>query len=138
MSGAVAIVTTYLAIAAGGAVGGALRYLLGSLVDRRHTGRFPWGTLLVNISGALVAGALAAAFAQAGTLNTTASAALLIGVCGSYTTVSSFSLQALTLMQSGHAGRAALYVLLSVTGCLLAVAAGHGLALSLVTTGVTA
>lgn len=130
--------TSYLAIALGGALGGALRYLLGSLVDRRHAGHFPWGTLLVNTSGALIAGALAAAFAHFGLLGSTAAAALLIGACGSYTTVSSFSLQALTLMQSGHAGRATLYVLLSVAGCLLAAAAGYGLVLSLLATGAPA
>ncbi len=129
---------SYLAIALGGALGGAVRYLLGALVDRRHAGGFPWGTLVVNTSGALVAGALAAGFAHFGRLDSIAAAALLIGLCGSYTTVSSFSLQALTLMQSGHAGRAALYVLLSAAGCLLAAAAGYGLALSLLVAGAAA
>ena len=126
---------SYLAIALGGALGGALRYWIGGLVDQRHEGRLPWGTLIVNISGALVAGLLAAAFERAGLLDSPAAAALLVGVCGSYTTVSSFSLQTLSLARSGQCAQAAGYVAGSAAGCLLAIAVGYGLGAALLAGG---
>lgn len=117
---------TYVTVAVGGALGGALRHALGSWADRRVAGTFPWGTLLVNVTGCLAAGFLAGMLAsRQGPLVT----GLLVGVCGSYTTVSAFSLQTLALLQQGRGPAAAAYAGLSVAGCLAAAAVGLAAAL---------
>lgn len=117
---------TYMAVAVGGALGGALRHVLGSWVDRGLPGTFPWGTLLVNLSGCFAAGFLAGLLAShQGPLVS----GLLAGVCGSYTTVSAFSLQTLTLLQHGRRPAAVAYAGLSVAGCLGAAAIGLAAAL---------
>ena len=112
----------YLAVALGGAIGGALRYWVGTLVDQRHETPFPLGTLVVNVTGALLIGAFAA-LAQ-DWLTGLWWSALAIGLCGSYTTVSSFSLQCLQLVQKQRPMLAAIYVLGSVIGCLLGTVIG--------------
>lgn len=112
---------TYMAVAAGGALGGALRHVLGSWVDRRAPGTFPWGTLIVNLSGCFAAGFLVGMLASRQTPLVTG---LLVGVCGSYTTVSAFSLQTLTLLQQGRRTAATACVALSVVGSLAAAAIG--------------
>ena len=111
----------------GGALGGVARVLLNETFTRLIGSDFPWGTLLVNVSGALLIGGLAA-IAMAGDtlLPPTAWAFLAIGVLGSYTTVSSFSLQTLTLLQRGSRGAALANVLLSVCLCVGAAAFGFG------------
>lgn len=119
---------TYVAIAAGGAAGGALRYLVGGIVDRRFAGSFPWGTWVVNATGALLIGLFAGLIARYDWPSGAWSGALVIGLCGSYTTVSSFSLQALYLFRGERHVAAATYVLSSVAACLLATLAGYVLA----------
>ncbi|ABM62679.1 CrcB family protein [Halorhodospira halophila] len=94
-----------LAVAAGSALGGVARFWVAALVNRRLGEAFPWGTLVVNASGALLAGLLAAVLAATGGL-ATLEGLLLIGFCGSYTTVSSFALQTFTLVQAGGWPRA--------------------------------
>src|SRR5690606_25374656 len=113
-------------VAIGGAAGAVARYHVAAAVERRLGSVMPWGTLLVNLSAALLAGLLLALF-NLGRLPVPAGWLLLItGVLGSYSTVSSFSIQTLVLArQHGHPGRAMLYVLLSVPGCLALVAAGY-------------
>ena len=108
-----------LAVAAGSALGGILRYWVDTRVSRRLGTGFPWGTLLVNASGALVAGAIAAWLAGPGGGFTSAPALLVIGLCGSYTTVSSFSLQTVSLALQGRLSWALYYVLASLFICLL-------------------
>ncbi len=109
-------------VALGGAAGGALRHAVSQGVHRLAGSEFPWGTLVVNDSGAALIGVLAASLPD--TATHTASAALLVGLCGSFTTVSSFSLQTLALMRSGRPLRAAVNVIGSVTLCMGAVGAG--------------
>jgi CrcB protein len=110
-------------IAAGGALGTLLRYLLGGPITSLTGGRFPLGTLLINVAGAFAIGLFARAF-----LNThahqTLRAALMVGVCGGFTTFSAFSLETITLIDNGLPLRAVAYVLLSVTLSLLAAVAG--------------
>lgn len=114
------------AVLVGGAIGGMARYWLSGFVSRRLGDRLPWGTMAVNVSGALAIGILAGALAGAGEgLAGLPWLALGIGILGSYTTVSSFSLQTLVLLREGAAGRAALNVVLSASLCLSA--AGLGL-----------
>lgn len=95
-------------IALGGALGGMGRFAVSNAAAKRLGKAFPWGTLMVNASGALVAGWLLARYGLQHHDPTWIFA--IIGLLGGYTTVSSFSLQTLELYQSGQATRAALNV----------------------------
>lgn len=106
-------------IAAAGALGGMARVWVGNRVTDRLGSRFPWGTLAVNVSGAAIIGILAA------TLQPRIEAAenllwlaSIVGLLGSYTTVSSFSLQTLTLMQTGGWRRASFNIASSILLCV--------------------
>ncbi len=110
-----------LCVILGSAAGGAARYWVGLWVTARAGGAFPWGTLLVNVSGAWLIGLLAGVI---GLYGGALQALLIFGFCGSYTTVSSFSLQTLQLVHRGRPLRAMTNVALSVAVCLVAVCAG--------------
>ena len=116
------------AIAAGGALGALLRYGAMAGAARLLPGAFPWGTLLVNVSGSLLMGAVYVSLLERGVLPAPWRAFLAVGLLGAFTTFSTFSLDALALMAGGAPGRAAVYVLASVVVCLLAAAAGMVLA----------
>jgi CrcB protein len=101
-------------VALGSAVGGVLRYLLGGWVQERAGTSFPLQTLLINVTGSLLLG-----FVQRYALETTAISAevrtlLTVGVCGGYTTFSTFSLETVRMLEDGDWRRAALYIGLSV------------------------
>jgi len=120
--------TDLLLVAAGGGLGGVARYRLSGLVARHAGDVFPWGTLAVNVSGALAIGVMAGLVPGGGAYVEAPSApwlALVVGVLGSYTTVSSFSLQTLALIQRGAPGRAVANVALSLALCLGAAALGY-------------
>jgi len=108
-----------LAVALGGAAGGVLRYTLSGLVSRRIGETFPWGTLFVNVSGCFVIGLMAPVLQEGSLLR----AAILTGLLGGYTTVSSFSLQTIALMREGQ-WVAALGNCAASVGLTLAAAAG--------------
>lgn len=110
-----------LAVALGGAVGGALRYGVSGWVGRRVGETFPWGTLAVNASGAFVIGLLLGALPRLGERAGSLWLVLAVGLLGSYTTVSSLSLQAVLMARDGVPLRAGLYVGLSLLGGLAAV-----------------
>lgn len=111
--------SSLLLVALGGALGGMARLGVGDLVARCMGVAFPWGTLVVNLSGALAIGAVA------GMLEATGWAwqLLAIGLLGGYTTVSSLSLQTLTLWQAGRPLAAAGNVLATLALGLAAVGA---------------
>ncbi len=127
---------TTLWIAIGGALGSIARYWMAVGVARLTGPDFPWGTILINILGSFVIG-LFAALTAAGTGRWAVPADLrsfvMVGICGGFTTFSSFSLQTLELMRDGRMGQAMANVLLSVALCLAAVAAGHAAATALAT-----
>jgi CrcB protein len=112
----------YAAIAAGGAIGTVLRYRIGLWFAGTVGEAMPWGTIAINVTGSFVIGLFAALF-EGGRLHASPEwrSFVLVGLCGGYTTFSSFSLQTLTLVQTGHPGRALANVLVSVTLCLVAV-----------------
>jgi CrcB protein len=107
-------------VALGGAVGAALRYGLGLLPWR---GTFPLATLLTNVLGAVVIGFIAGMAARRG-LSDNAVLFFKTGVCGGFTTFSTFSLEACTLLQRGQVWHAGTYILLSVALCLAGVTLG--------------
>ncbi len=117
-----------LLVALGGALGGVARFWLSTLVARRFGEGFPWGTLMVNVTGSAALGALAVVLLDSAgpeALRHSLSLGLALGMLGSYTTVSAFALQTLVLTQTGQGGRAALYVALSLVLCLAAAASGY-------------
>jgi CrcB protein len=113
----------YAWIAIGGALGTMGRYWVNLLFTARFGEAMPWGTIFINISGSLVIGLFAALTDTGGRLLVPPEirSFMLVGLCGGYTTFSSFSLQTLALIQTGELARALANVLLSVTACILAV-----------------
>ncbi|MCJ8520599.1 CrcB protein [Pseudorhizobium tarimense] len=118
-------------VAAGGATGSVLRYLVGLWSLRSLGPTFPWGTMIVNVVGSFAIGLLAELVARR--LNASAEMRLLLvtGFLGGFTTFSAFSLDALTLFERGAAGTAVAYVLGSVVISLMAVVGGLALGRSM-------
>jgi CrcB protein len=123
----------YLWIALGGALGTVARYWFSGFVARIIGETFPWGTLLVNVSGSFIIGFFAALTGPDGRMfvGSTARQFVMVGLCGGYTTFSSFSLQTLNLMNDGEWLRAGGNIVLSVALCLIFVWLGQVLAMSL-------
>jgi fluoride exporter len=123
-------VITYLWIALGSALGGVARYGASSLIAGWFGQTFPWGTLLVNISGSFVIGFFASLTGPDGRVMVAPDMRqfFMVGICGGYTTFSSFSLQTLTLMRAGDWVGAIGNAVFSVLLCLVAVAFGTWLA----------
>ena len=113
----------YIWVALGGALGTTGRYWLSGVVARMVGETFPWGTLLINVTGSFVIGFFGALTGPDGRVfvGSTARQFVMVGICGGYTTFSSFSLQTLTLVQEGDVLRAGLNIGGSVVLCLLSV-----------------
>ncbi len=119
-------VTTWLAVAAGGALGSLARFWLAAIMTMLTGPRFPWGTLLINVLGSFIIGLVAgltAVPARIG-MHPDVRVFLMVGICGGFTTFSAFSLQTLELLQSGEVASALGYMSGSVLFCLIAVWAG--------------
>jgi CrcB protein len=114
----------------GGAIGGIARFAVSTLVGRQLGEAFPWGTFIVNVSGALLIGVLAGLARKAGGLfaEDLFRDFVVVGICGGYTTVSSFALQSVTLALEDERASAIFYVALSAAACVGAVACGFALA----------
>ena len=115
---------TYLSIALGGALGSMARYATGVYVGRWLGMAFPWGTLLINIVGSFLIGAFAESFALRWDSSPLTRVFLIVGVCGGYTTFSTFSLDIVTLINRGEALAAAAYIVASVALGVAALFAG--------------
>lgn len=112
-------------VAFGSAFGGIARFFVSGLVARAFGETFPWGTMVVNVTGAFTIGVLSTLADTQVLFNRPEAWPLAItGFLGSYTTVSSFSLQTLALIRDGEWPRALGNVVLSLALCLAAVAAG--------------
>ncbi|HJS88142.1 MAG TPA: fluoride efflux transporter CrcB [Acetobacteraceae bacterium] len=118
----------YVLIGLGGALGSMARAWMTLLVARVAGATFPWGTVLINVLGSFVIGFFGTLTDGLGgryAASAEARAFVMIGICGGFTTFSSFSLQTLELLRHGRIGPAAANIGLSVAVCLAAVAAGH-------------
>jgi len=124
------VVSGLICLVLGSVLGGAARYFVSGVIARRMGETFPWGTVIVNVSGAFVIGIFGAMASDEASLMASPNPWLfaVTGFLGCYTTVSSFSLQTLSLARDGESTRAVGNVLLSVSLCLLAVACGFKLA----------
>jgi CrcB protein len=120
------------AVAAGAAAGGLARYWLASAIHHRLGSGFPWGTLVVNVTGSLLLGfILRYAFATPG-VSVELRALLTTGFCGGYTTFSTYSYETAALLEDGLYERAALYAFGSMVVALAATFCGFVLARELV------
>ena len=117
----------YLWVAIGGALGSVSRYWLSNVIASRVGESFPWGTLTINVTGSLVIGTFAALTLPevAGPNRMTVIQFFMVGICGGYTTFSSFSLQTLNLLRDRQWLYAGSYIVLSVVVCLIAVWLGY-------------
>jgi fluoride exporter len=115
---------TVLAIAVGGALGALARYGLGTAVTSRTGTGFPWGTFVVNVSGAFVVGLLFVLFTEWFDPAEWLRAGLTIGFLGAYTTFSTLALDSVLLAEDARLGAAAFNALGSLAAGLVAVVAG--------------
>jgi fluoride exporter len=120
----------YLWIALGSALGGAARYWFYGFVARVLGETFPWGTLTVNVLGCSLIGLFATLTGPEGRWLAPSSFRMFVmtGICGGYTTFSTFGLETLNLARSGEWFKAAANVLASLLFCLAGVWIGHALA----------
>ncbi|HEX4342422.1 MAG TPA: fluoride efflux transporter CrcB [Verrucomicrobiae bacterium] len=120
----------YLWVALGGALGSVTRFWLNGLISAGFGETFPIGTLIINVTGSFAIGFFSTLTGTDGRwlVPITARQFVMVGICGGYTTFSSFSLQTLTLAQDGQWFRAGVNIVGSVVFCLVAVWLGHVLA----------
>ncbi len=121
---------TYLAVALGGALGTVGRYYLSGAVASAFGETFPWGTLIINVTGSFIIGLFAVLTGPDGRylVGSVTRQFVMIGLCGGYTTFSSFSLQTLNLLRDGEWLGAGWNIIGSVVLCLLFVWIGAALA----------
>jgi CrcB protein len=115
----------YIWVAIGGALGSVSRFWLNGIISSRFGETFPWGTMLINITGSFVIGLIGALANPEGRMDSQSRAFttqfLMIGVCGGFTTFSSFSLQTLNLLRDREWLYAGGNAVLSVVLCMAAV-----------------
>ncbi|MCP3397715.1 fluoride efflux transporter CrcB [Bradyrhizobium sp. CCGB20] len=131
--GSFAVLSGVIAIVVGSVLGGCARYFVSGAIARQLGETFPWGTMTINVTGAFLIGIFGALATHPGSVFAAPDPWLfaVTGFLGCYTTVSSFSLQTLTLARSGEPMHALGNVVLSVGLCLAAVSCGFILADSL-------
>ena len=118
----------YAWVAIGSAAGGVIRFLLGTLIQQRTGTLFPVGTLAINVTGSLALGFIFRYALETPAIGPEVRALLTAGLCGGYTTYSTFSYETAALIEEGAYHRAAWYVGLSLLLSLAATFLGMGLA----------
>ena len=112
------------AVAAGGALGASLRYLIAAVTHEFLGHDFPYGTLMVNIIGSFVIGYLLVLLPEQEGGIPILRLLLITGVLGGFTTYSAFSVETLQLLQDGHLNKAGLNIVMTLAFCFVAVWAG--------------
>ena len=113
-----------IAVGAGSFIGGIARYLV-SLVMKGISKGFPWATLLVNLLGCLIIGLLWGFLSHNASESTSWGLFLTVGLCGGFTTFSTFSKEALTMLQTGQIWGFASYIAISILAGIALVALGY-------------
>jgi CrcB protein len=121
------IMVSYLLVGIGGAIGSIARFWLSGLIATRFGQTFPLGTLIVNVTGSFVIGLFAALSEPGGRwlVHPSCRQFFMIGICGGYTTFSSFSMETFALGQEGEWFHAAMNTIASFALCLFAVWLGY-------------
>lgn len=109
-----------LMVGAGGFIGSVLRYIVG-LIPMREGSTFPVKTMCVNVAGAFLIGIIAASVLRHGDMSPRMVLFLKVGICGGFTTFSTFALESVGLLQSGKSLQAILYIVFSVVLSIFAV-----------------
>ena len=120
--------SNYIWIALGAVVGASARYFLNTLIARDFVSAFPYGTLLINITGSLILGFFLVFSTERALLDPRWRLLIAIGFCGSYTTFSSYAFESLALLEQGQWLLTGINIIASNTLCLAAVLAGAALA----------
>ena len=126
------MIKTLLFIAIGGAFGAVMRFLSQATVYELVGKTFPYGTLFVNVTGSFLMGLLSIFLVEKFNLSAEWHLAILVGVLGSFTTFSTFSIETLVLFEQGDVFKAMTNILLSIVLCIIAVWGGAYLAKQLV------
>jgi len=120
-------------VAAGGAAGSVVRFLLSGLVQQRLGAGFPYGTFVINITGSFLLGFLLRYALGSTTFSPNTRALLTTGFCGGYTTFSTYTYETATLVLDGQYGKAGAYAAFSVVLALIGVFGGFALARQVLT-----
>ena len=113
-----------ISVAAGGAVGAMARYWVSAFLLNNTNFRLPYGTMLCNVLGSFLMGVFFVLIMEKARLNPELRPIIMVGFLGAFTTFSTFSLEAVTLLQEGHIMSAAIYILMSVVLCVVALYSG--------------
>ena len=119
------MIKSMLIVGIGSFLGGAFRYYLSMTMKNICGQGFPWGTLAVNLLGCLVFGFLFALFSKYGTTSSPWYLLLTTGICGGFTTFSTFANESMQMLQNGNTGGFIGYVLASIIGGLAMVGLGY-------------
>ena len=119
------MIKSMLLVGIGSFFGGSLRYFISTMMKNICGQGFPWGTLTVNLLGCLVFGLLFALFSKYGTTSSPWYLLLTTGICGGFTTFSTFAHESMQMLQNGNTGGFIGYVVASLIGGLLMVGLGY-------------
>ncbi|MBR5846896.1 MAG: fluoride efflux transporter CrcB [Bacteroidaceae bacterium] len=122
------MIKSLLIVGTGSFIGGAMRYLLSTLMKSVCGQGFPWGTLMVNLLGCFLFGMLFAVFGKSSATDNMLYLLLTTGVCGGFTTFSTFANESVQMLQQGNTWGFVGYVATSVVAGLALIALGYGVA----------
>ena len=122
------MIKSLLIVGTGSFIGGAMRYLLSTLMKSACGQGFPWGTLMVNLLGCFLFGMLFAVFGKSNATDNTLYLLLTTGICGGFTTFSTFANESVQMLQQGNTWGFVGYVATSVVAGLALIALGYGVA----------
>lgn len=113
-----------LSVAVGGAAGALARYWVSGMLISNTQLKLPYGTLICNVLGSFLMGICFVLIMEKARINPELRPLLMVGFLGAFTTFSTFSLEAVTMLQEGHIMSAAIYILMSVVLCMVALYSG--------------
>ena len=122
------MIKSLLIVGTGSFIGGAMRYWLSTLMKNVCGQGFPWGTLMVNLLGCFLFGMLFAVFGKSSATDNTLYLLLTTGICGGFTTFSTFANESVQMLQQGNTWGFVGYVATSVVAGLALIALGYGVA----------